>query len=77
MPGVSDDAAVVFQNVRTPFSNPCPQAMFLIGGVLSPPMRATGPLFWAGIHATLKLTGLRSDRHRVGDLFALLLCRPR
>ena len=69
MPGATDDAAVVFQCAH-PFSNPCPQAIFFICGVLSPPMRATGPLLWAGISANTELAGLRSDRRRVGDLFA-------
>ena len=44
--------------------------IFLFCGVLSPPMRATGPLLWAGISANTELAGLRSDRRRVGDLFA-------
>ena len=31
---------------------------------------ATGPLLWAGVSANTELAGLRSDRRRVGDLFA-------
>ena len=57
-------------NVRATFSNPCPQAILLICGVLSPSMRETGPLLWAGYQCYTELTGLRSDRRRVGDLFA-------
>ena len=59
-------------NVRTPFQTLAPKPFFFVAS--SHPsqvtMRATGPLLWAGISANTELAGRRSDRRRVGDLFA-------
>ena len=57
-------------NVRTPLLRPCPQAILLICGILSPPLRAAGPLWWNEVHGFSGSFALKADRHRVGDFTA-------
>ena len=54
-------------NVRTPLLRPCPQAILLICGILSPSLRAAGPLWWNEFHGLSGSFALKADRHRVGD----------
>ena len=69
MPGVSDDAAVVFQ-CALPLFKPLPPSLFLYlwHPLTSHACDRASIMGWYECYT--ELAGLMSDRHRVGDLFA-------